>query len=199
MEIASCKVNQSRYCVWKEKENFIIEDVEASKFISIFEAQLWWTLHTISDFLNNPGDRFFTKDGEVDRGQMKIFKFQANSRWILNCDIWSYSGGYSILRICSGVNMQGWSSFCRMLKKYVDIVDYPVGSQTFLLKTPSSLRWKSKVMLRSNPKSPTNQYLGLEKWYHGWLSTIKVLHRSQFAIPHQSKNQVKRNPWSGQA
>ena len=87
MEVASCKVNQSHYCTWKEKEDFIIEDVEAKKSISISEAQLRWTLHTISTLLNNPVDRFFKKDGEIDRGRMKIFKFQANLGWILNCDI----------------------------------------------------------------------------------------------------------------
>ena len=87
MEIASCKVNQSHYCIWKEKEDLIIEDVEASKSISISEAQLRWILLTISDLLNNPVDRFFKKDGEVDIERMKIFNFQANSEWLLSCDI----------------------------------------------------------------------------------------------------------------
>ena len=58
MEIVSYKVNQSYYCVWKENK-FIIEDLEANKSVSIYETQLQWTQHTISDLLTNLLDRFF--------------------------------------------------------------------------------------------------------------------------------------------
>lgn len=58
----------------------------------------------------------FEKYVDIDRGRLKVSKFQAKSGWILSCDHWPYSGGHSIIRVCYGENRQGWLSFCKMLE-----------------------------------------------------------------------------------
>ena len=126
-------------------DSYIIEDVEANKFISISETQLWWIQLTFYALLKNPVERFFKKAIDIDRSRMKISKFQANLGWILSCDLWSYSRGHFALWVCFGVNKQGWSSFCKMLEKFVDIVDY---SSWFLDNS-------SKVPLRPLVEKPS--------------------------------------------
>ena len=59
MEVFSCKINQSHYCIWKENESCIIEDVEANKTPSLTNDQLRWTQNAIVELLNSPVERFF--------------------------------------------------------------------------------------------------------------------------------------------
>uniref|UniRef100_A0A9I9EBY2 Uncharacterized protein n=1 Tax=Cucumis melo TaxID=3656 RepID=A0A9I9EBY2_CUCME len=59
------------------------------------------------DELNPPVERFFQKQVDIDRGRLKVSKFQAKSGWILSCNFWPYSGGHSIITVCSEENQQG--------------------------------------------------------------------------------------------
>ena len=59
--MVSCKALQSYYCIWSEDDSFLAKDVEAQGFLSVFEAQLSWSLEALSELLREPEDRFFWK------------------------------------------------------------------------------------------------------------------------------------------
>ena len=80
MEVVRCKINQSHNCIWKENGSCIIEDVEANRYISISDDKLRWTQSAISKLLRTPIDRFFKKYADIDRGRLKVSKFQAKFR-----------------------------------------------------------------------------------------------------------------------
>ena len=124
MEVVSCKIDLSHYCIWKEEDSCFIEDVEACRSISISVSQLRWTQSVISDLLRTLVDNYFNKFGDIDRGRLRILKFQAKFGWVLSCDHWPYSGGLFNIRVCSGKDQQRWKSFCKMLEKFVEKMDY---------------------------------------------------------------------------
>lgn len=53
MEVVSCKVLQSYYRIWSEDDNFLVEDVEVQRSLSMSEAQLSWFLEALSELLRD--------------------------------------------------------------------------------------------------------------------------------------------------
>lgn len=79
LEVESCKIQGSFYCIWFEGGVFNIEDVEAKKFIPISATQLRWFINSISKLLQGPSDRYFQKKNRDDYGPSSISKFKANA------------------------------------------------------------------------------------------------------------------------
>ena len=69
-------------------------------------------------------DNYFKKFGDIDREGLRNLKFQVKFGWVVSCDHWPYLGGLFSIRVCSGKDQQGWKSFCKMLDKFVEKVNY---------------------------------------------------------------------------
>lgn len=119
MEVVSCKVSQSHYCIWNDEGCVHIEDVEACRILSVSENHLQWILTALSKLLRGPADGYFQNFGEMNGGRLKISKFKAKIGWVLSCDYWPYSGGSLQFKSVHRRKQQGWMSFCNMLNKFV--------------------------------------------------------------------------------
>ena len=104
MEVVNCKVLESHYCTWKVGNQIHVEDVEACRTLSVSRFHLEWLLTAVSKLLRGPGDKFFQKLGEVDRGRLKALKFKTKTGLVLSCDFWPSLGGLSNIRVCSREN-----------------------------------------------------------------------------------------------
>ena len=78
----------------------------------------------LTDLISFPVESHFRKHGDIDRGRLRISKFQVTWGWILSCDLWPYSGGLLNIRVCLRREKQGWKLFCSMLDKFVEKLDY---------------------------------------------------------------------------
>ena len=165
MEVFSCKINQFHYCIWKENNYCIIEDTEAHRILPLSDNQTRWLQEAIVELLKFPADHLFRKHANIDRGRLKVSKFQANSSRILCCDYWPYSGGYSMIRVSSCENLQGWWSFCNMLLKFVEKVNYtswfsdnsPKTSPQFPVNRPSYVEMVNSSRTTSPIKNPQDK------------------------------------------
>ncbi|TYJ98837.1 putative 3,4-dihydroxy-2-butanone kinase isoform X5 [Cucumis melo var. makuwa] len=67
-------------------------------------------------------DNHFRKFRDIDKGRLRISKFQAKSGWILSCDHWPYSGGLFNIRVCLGKDQQGkwqtWGNFHLKIERW---------------------------------------------------------------------------------
>ena len=78
----------------------------------------------LTDLISFSIDKYFRKLGDIDRGRLRISKFQTKLGWILSCDHWPYLGGLLNIKVRLGSEQQGWKLFCSMLDKFVEKMDY---------------------------------------------------------------------------
>ncbi|TYK02777.1 Transposon TX1 uncharacterized [Cucumis melo var. makuwa] len=83
MEV-SCKIVDPFYCIWLEKGQFHIEDVDFQKIISLSKTQLEWFTNSIAVLVKEPAWKFFSKSGNDDAGITRLSKFQTPSGWFLS-------------------------------------------------------------------------------------------------------------------
>ena len=97
-------------------------------------------------------ENYFHKIGDINRGRLRILKFQAKFRWVLSCDHWPYSVDLSSIRFCSGKDQQGWTLFCKMLEKFVEKMDYVRWYSSNISSLPS-LQMVEKISYVGKAKS----------------------------------------------
>ncbi|TYK01503.1 protease Do-like 7 isoform X1 [Cucumis melo var. makuwa] len=74
--------------------------------------------------LNSPIEHFFQKQANIDRGWLKVSKFQAKSGWILSLRLVALFRRTLHCKSLLQKNQQGWWSFCKMLIKFVEKMNY---------------------------------------------------------------------------
>ena len=75
MEVESCKVVDSFYCIWFEKGLFHIDDVYLRKILRVTKHQLKWFIDSLSDLVQGLERKFFLKNGNDGNGASKLTKF----------------------------------------------------------------------------------------------------------------------------
>ena len=136
-------------------------------------------------------DNYFKKFGDIERGRLRISKFQAKSGWALSCDHWQYSGVFSI-RVCSGKDQQGWKSFCKMLEKFVEKMDY-VRWYFGLISSFPSPQMVEKLCYVDKAKSSSSKLpalKGLKKW-----KSVKILVKKRKLLADGRPSPPKQKQW----
>lgn len=135
IEVESCNVHGSPYCIWFEEGSFHFEDVEAKETLPLSNSHLRWFIKSILELLQGPPNRYFFKNDWDDYGVTRISKFIADSGCYLRCVIWPAMGGRFFIHIHSGVSQQGWKSFPKMLNEFLIKYEYTQWKKQQLPKT----------------------------------------------------------------
>lgn len=83
MEVKSCKIVDSYYCILFNEGPFHIEDVDFQKILSVSKHQLEWFVDLLFVLVKEPNWKFFIRNGNDGSGATRLTKFRAPSGWFL--------------------------------------------------------------------------------------------------------------------
>lgn len=80
MEVESCNISESFYCIWFEYGFLRIEDMEAQKTLVLFDSQLRWFIEAMESLVRDSKNRFCLSERAVmkmeDQGSPNSGKIQ---------------------------------------------------------------------------------------------------------------------------
>lgn len=128
MEVVSCKILHSHFCIWLNNDRFHVEDVEAQRSLVISETHPNCFLAEIVELVRAPEDRFFLKFGELDFGRTMLSQFRSENGWVF-----------------SGDDEEGWQSFLQLLERFLSNLEYKkwFSSHCLPAKHPSQIQSSS--------------------------------------------------------
>jgi len=119
MEVKSCRIQDSFYCIWFERGYFHVEDVDFRIIRKVSKLQLEWFVEAITNLVKEPEWKFFLENRNEGRESARLTKFRTPSGWFMRCVARKGYSDFSFIHIFSGDSKKGWSSFLNMIKDFL--------------------------------------------------------------------------------
>lgn len=81
MEVQSCKIKDSTFCIWIKNNIVDMQDMSHSHVILISRSHLKWFENAIKDLLQQPLSEYFKEKFRDISGSLLLTKFRTASGW----------------------------------------------------------------------------------------------------------------------